>query len=81
MTKLVNNITYRLMQKEMRDGKRYKQIEIARESGLSQPILSRMMSSPDISNFTLASAKLLAEWLGCSIEDLYTEAKEDSEKI
>jgi transcriptional regulator with XRE-family HTH domain len=80
MTKLVNNITYRLTQKEMRDGKRYKQIEIARESGLPQSILSRMMSSPDLSNFTLASAKLLAEWLGCSIEDLYKEPEADSEE-
>jgi transcriptional regulator with XRE-family HTH domain len=74
---LISNIQFMLAQKEMRDGKRYKQIEIAREAGLTQSVLSRMMSSSDISSFTLVSAKLLAEWLGCAIEDLYKKPTEN----
>jgi transcriptional regulator with XRE-family HTH domain len=74
---LINNIQIMLAQKELRDGKRYKQIEIARESGISQSVLSRMMSSRDISGFTLETAQLLAEWLGCAIEDLYKKPSSD----
>ena len=74
---LINNIQVMLAHKELRDAKRYKQIDIARESGLSQPVLSRMMNSPDISHFTLESAHLLAAWLGCAIEDLYKKPEQD----
>jgi transcriptional regulator with XRE-family HTH domain len=70
MPALANNIQFMLARKEMRDRKRYKQIEIAHATGLTQSVLSRMMSSSDLSNVTLGSAKLLAEWLGCSIDDL-----------
>jgi transcriptional regulator with XRE-family HTH domain len=68
---LINNIQIMLAKKELRDAKRYKQLDIARESGISQSVLSRMMSREDISHFTLETAHLLAAWLGCAIEDLY----------
>ena len=70
---LINNIQIMLAKKELRDAKRYKQLDIARESGISQSVLSRIMSREDISGFTLETAHLLAKWLGCSIEDLYKE--------
>jgi transcriptional regulator with XRE-family HTH domain len=69
--RLLNNIQIMLAHKELRDAKRYKQVEIARESGLSQPVVSKMLSSKDISGITLETAHLLAQWLGCAIEDLY----------
>jgi transcriptional regulator with XRE-family HTH domain len=73
---LLNNIQIMLAKKELRDAKRYKQIDIARESGLSQPIISKLMNSSDISHFTLETAHLLAAWLGCAIEDLYKKPEQ-----
>ena len=69
--KLINNIQIMLAHKELRDAKRYKQIDIAKESGLSQPVVSKLLSNEDISGVTLETAHLLAQWLGCAIEDLY----------
>jgi len=73
---LVNNIQIMLAKKELRDGKRYKQLDIARETGLTQSVVSRMMSRQDIGGVTLESAHLLAAWLGCAIEDLYKKPEQ-----
>jgi transcriptional regulator with XRE-family HTH domain len=74
---LINNIQIMLAKKELRDAKRYKQLDIARESGISQSVLSRIMSKEDIGGFTLETAHLLAAWLGCSIEDLYKKPEQN----
>jgi transcriptional regulator with XRE-family HTH domain len=70
MKEIRSNVAYQLAAKEMRDGKRYKQIDIAKGTGLSQSMISRMIASPTLENFTLGSCKLMADWLGCSVDDL-----------
>jgi len=73
MREIKSNIQYQLAAKEMRDGKRYKQIEIARATGLSQSMVSRLISNPSLENFTFGSVVLMADWLGCSVDDLIKE--------
>jgi transcriptional regulator with XRE-family HTH domain len=75
-----SRIQYQLAAKEMRDGKRYKQVEIARGSGLSQPMVSRLISSPSLENFTVGSIVLMADWLGCSVDDLIKRDTADDEQ-
>ena len=70
MKEVKSKVQYQLAAKEMRDGKRYKQVEIARGTGLSQSMVSRLISSPSLENFTIGSVVLMANWLGCSVDDL-----------
>ena len=70
MKQIKSNIQYQLAAKEMRDGKRYKQAEIAQETGLSHTMVSRLINSPTLEHFTFGSIALMAEWLGCTVDDL-----------
>ena len=80
MRAVKSRVQYQLAAKEMRDGKRYKQVEIARGSGLSQPMVSRLISSESLENFTVGSIVLMADWLGCSIDDLIQRDHADDEQ-
>jgi transcriptional regulator with XRE-family HTH domain len=73
-----NNIQYQLAAKEMRDGKRYKQSEIARATGLSHTMISRLILSPTLEHFAFGSIVLMADWLGCSVDDLIKKEVSDS---
>jgi transcriptional regulator with XRE-family HTH domain len=70
MKEFRSNIQYQLAAKEMRDGKRYKQIEIAQATGLSHTMISRLINSPTLEHFTFGSVAIMAEWLGCTLDDL-----------
>jgi len=65
-----SNIQYQLAAKEMRDGKRYKQIEIAHATGLSHTLISRLILSPTLEHFAFGSVAMMADWLDCSVDDL-----------
>ena len=70
MAKYVNRIPVLVSAKEVRDGKRYKQKEIAIASGLSEPIVSRLMRETEIGGITYSTARMIAQWLGVSTDDL-----------
>ena len=76
MAKYLNNIPLLVSQKEVRDKRRYKQKEIAIESGLNEPMISRLMREPEIGGITYATARAIAEWLGVSTDDLATKEQE-----
>jgi transcriptional regulator with XRE-family HTH domain len=78
VTKLRNKIPSLLGKKEARDNMRYKQIEIANETGLSQSLISRTMRSKTLDKLWLSEANILANWLGCSLYDLFEIADEGS---
>jgi DNA-binding Xre family transcriptional regulator len=78
MRTIRSNIQYQLAAKEMRDGKRYKQVDITQATGLSHTMVSRLISSPTLEHFTFGSIAIMADWLGCSVDDLMKkEAAED----
>jgi transcriptional regulator with XRE-family HTH domain len=55
----------------MHDNKRYTQRDIARDTNLSEALISRAMRSKTLDNLGLSNAHALAEWLGCSIYELF----------
>jgi transcriptional regulator with XRE-family HTH domain len=69
----LNKIPMLLSQKELRDGRRYKQIDIANGTGLSVSVVSRIMNDRSIGGMTYATAKAFAKWLGVSMEELGQE--------
>lgn len=72
MEEIMSNIPKLIAEKEIRDNKRYKQIDIANETNLSQSMISRLIKgNVKLENVTLGVAIPLAEWLECSVEDLY----------
>jgi transcriptional regulator with XRE-family HTH domain len=73
--KYVNQIPLLVSEKEVRDKRRYKQKEIAIASGLSEAIVSRLMRETEISGITYTTARMIAEWLGVSMEELATAEK------
>ncbi len=76
MTKQFNKIPMLLSQKELRDGRRYKQQDMVNGTGLSKSMISRVLSDNDISSLTYESAKVIANWLGVSMEELGQTADE-----
>ena len=66
----MNRFNNLLAQKEIRDNKRYRQTDIANETGLSKATVSRWMKGGDVSESTIHTAQLLCEWLGCDLADL-----------
>jgi transcriptional regulator with XRE-family HTH domain len=66
-----------LSQKELRDGRRYKQKDISDGTGLSVSVVSRIMNDRDIGGMTYATAKAFAQWLGVAMEELGQEASEE----
>ena len=69
----LNKIPMLLSQKELRDGRRYRQKDIVDGTGLSSTIVSRVMKDKDIGGLTYASAKAFAKWLGIPMEELGQE--------
>jgi transcriptional regulator with XRE-family HTH domain len=76
MLKFVNRIPVLVSEKEVRDGRRYKQRDIANGTALSESMISRLMREPDISGVNYASARIIAEWLGVSTDDLAIKEQE-----
>jgi transcriptional regulator with XRE-family HTH domain len=76
MGKYVNRIPVLVSEKEVRDGRRYKQKEIAIVSGLSESMVSRLMREPEIGGITYDTARTIAEWLGVSTDDLAIKEQE-----
>lgn len=79
LIKQTNKIPRLLTEKELRDDRRYKQKDIANGTGLSEGMISRVMNDKDISMLSYGSAKVIAEWLGVSMEELGQEAISESE--
>jgi transcriptional regulator with XRE-family HTH domain len=75
MVKFINRIPVLVSEKEVRDGRRYKQKDIAIGSGLSESMISRLMREDDIGGVNYASARIIAEWLGVSTDALATAEK------
>jgi transcriptional regulator with XRE-family HTH domain len=73
LNRQLNRIPRLLTEKELRDGKRYKQKDIAIGTGMSEAVVSRVFNDNDIANLTYGSAKALARWLGVSMEELGQE--------
>ena len=73
LDKQLSKIPMLLSQKELRDGRRYKQKAIAEGTGLSESVVSRVFNEKDITNLTYGSAKALAKWLGVPMEELGQE--------
>lgn len=59
-----------LSQKELRDGRRYRQTEIAAAIGVSNSTITRWLQSRDVSSSSVLVALKLAAWLGCKVGDL-----------
>jgi len=79
MIKQKNNIPMLLSQKELRDGRRYRQKDIAMGTGLSEGMVSRFMRDRDISHMTYGSAKAIARWLDVTTDELGTELPDNEE--
>jgi transcriptional regulator with XRE-family HTH domain len=71
--KQLNKIPMLLSQKELRDGRRYRQKDIAVGTGISEAVVSRVFNDNDIVNLTYGTAKAIAKWLGVSMEELGQE--------
>lgn len=56
--------------KEIKEGKRFKQKEIADGAGVSAQIVSRWMNNVDIEITTLEIMMKLCAWLGCQLSEL-----------
>jgi transcriptional regulator with XRE-family HTH domain len=65
-----------LSKKELRDKKRYTQLDIAAGTGLTGAAISRIMRQENIDNLTYLSAKALAQWFEVSMEELGSEDEE-----
>jgi transcriptional regulator with XRE-family HTH domain len=76
MVKYINKIPLLVSQKEVRDRQRYRQKEIAKGTGLSESMISRLMREEELSAINYVTARAIARWLGVSTDDLADE--EDS---
>lgn len=73
MEMIVSNIPKLVAEKEIRDNKRYKQVDIAEATNLSTAMISRLVrGTVKIENVTIGVAMQLSSWLDCTVEDLYT---------
>lgn len=76
----MNRFTILLAQKEQRTGKRYKQKDIADETGISTATVSRWINGEDVEHSSLNTVKKLCEWLDCDICELvYIEGRQHAE--
>lgn len=73
--KLMSRLPELLAAKEIRDKRRYSQKEIADAAGLSESMVSRFMKGDGVEGTAVGRVKRLANWLGCSIDDLIHEAE------
>ena len=66
----MNRFATLLAKKEIADNRRYKQKEIAKAVGLSEPMISRFINGTGFEKTSLENVKRLCDWLGCEIGDL-----------
>lgn len=71
-----NKIPLLTSQKEVRDGQRYRQRDIARATGLSESMISRLMREEELSAINYVTARIIARWLGVSTDELAEEMEE-----
>ena len=76
MVRYINKIPWLVSQKEVRDRERYKQKEIARATGLSESMISRLMREEELSAINYVTARIIARWLGVSTDELAEEIDE-----
>lgn len=69
--KLMSKVPGLISAKEVRDNKRYKQSEIADQTGLSESTVSRLINGANIETVSLGKAVILAEWLGVPVTELF----------
>jgi transcriptional regulator with XRE-family HTH domain len=79
MGKLKNKIPSMLAIKEFTDNKRYTQRDLARGTNITESLMSRAMRSNTIDHLSLYDANAIANWLGCSIYDLFELSDEEIE--
>jgi transcriptional regulator with XRE-family HTH domain len=69
----MSNISRLITEKELRDGKRYKQRDIVRATQLSPSMVSRIIRGDiDYDNVTWGVLRRFAKWLGCSTDEMFT---------
>lgn len=79
MKKLLNKIPSLLAAKEMRENKRYTQRDMAQETDLTESLVSRTMRNEVIDTLSLIHAHAIADWLECSIYDLFEASETDAD--
>ena len=57
--------------------RRYRQREIAKGTGLSESMISRLMRETELSAIKYVTARAIARWLGVSTDDLADEENDD----
>lgn len=67
----MSNFKRLLSQKEMRDGERYSQRQIAKMADVSTAVVSRWLNN-EIEGANLATVKKMCDFLDCDIGDLLT---------
>lgn len=73
----MSNVNTLVLEKSREDATRYTNRDIARATGLSEVMVSRIMRDvKPVDSLAVRDAKKLATWLNCHIEDLYTVVKD-----
>jgi transcriptional regulator with XRE-family HTH domain len=80
MGRYVNKIPELLIQKMMRDKRRYSQHDVAVGAGLTDPTISRIMNYKTIDNVPFASLIQIAAWLEVSPLELYELREVDEDE-
>lgn len=71
----MSNFKRLLALKEIRDGERYSQRDIAKATKTSTAVVSRWMND-EIEGANLSTVRKLCEWLDCDVGDLLTVRRE-----
>jgi DNA-binding Xre family transcriptional regulator len=80
MEGFVNNVPAIIGKKNTRDNRRYSQVEIAEATGISQSMISRILTNRvKIENVAVGVLESLAEWLECDVRELYKPMKRNSD--
>jgi len=78
MGTLMNRIPQLVAKKDFRDNKRYSQRDIARETGLSDNAISRVMRYKTLDNVPFRNILIIANWLGITdLRELVEESDTD----
>jgi transcriptional regulator with XRE-family HTH domain len=77
LPKLRNKILSMLALKEFRDNRRYTQRDIAKGTNITESLISRAMRSKTLDHLSLYDAHTIADWLECSIYDLFEVSDEE----
>lgn len=77
---VTNRFHQQLARKEAKEGRRYKQKEIAEAAGLSPAVISRWINDVDLGSSTIDTVAKLCGWLDCDIGDLLTIRAGDEDR-